>query len=340
MCLTLFNAMLKAGVDAHLIVLKKKCDYLIDDSTNIHFLFDDDKVRLYSVFVQKRAASRLKKLLKQLGSFDGYFSNLDYSHAVLSRTELPNSFFVVHNSIEQTLKMHRRLGPIKYWRKRRAINRLNGKELITVSEGIKQEILDSHVITAKSITTIYNPIDLDELVEQSNQQDSEVPCQPYILFMGRIAKQKRVDNLLRAFSHLKSEVSLVVLTSNLKKLNKLVAKYVTDRERVMGINFKQNPYPLVRNAKALVLSSDFEGLGMVLIEALACGTPAVSTDCPHGPNEILTGELARFLAPVNNPRTLAEKIDQAIGYNVTSPEILEKVKVDHVVSQYLKLLDL
>lgn len=337
-CLTLFEAMLARGVNAHLIVLKRKFEYDLPDTKNIHFIFDNENIRLYSYFVQKRAAKQLNELVSEIGPFDAIFSNLDFAHAVLAKSNLPNCFYVVHNSIEKTLETHRRLGPIKYWRKKRAINHLNGKRLITVSEGIKREIINAKTISPIDVHVIYNPIDLEQLLNDSNKPDDEVPDRPYILFMGRIAKQKRVDILIQAFQFVKTDVDLVILTSNLKKLNKVIAKHNHANKRVIGLNFKQNPYPIVKNAQALVLSSDFEGLGMVLIEALACGTPAVSTDCPHGPNEILTGDLGQFLAPVGNPEKLAEKIDLAIGYKLMHPEILEKVKLDRVFDSYLDLI--
>jgi len=337
-CLTLFEAMLARGVDAHLIVLKRKLEYDLPESKNIHFIFNNDKLRLYSYFVQKRAARKLNELVAQLGSFDALVSNLDFSHAVLAKSELQNCFYVVHNSIEKTLETHRRLGPIKYWRKKRAINHLNGKRLITVSEGIKREIINAKTISPLDVHVIYNPIDLEQLIASSTLPDHEVPDRPYILFMGRIAKQKRVDILIQAFQFMKTDVDLVILTSNLKKLNKLIAKHNHADKKIIGLNFKQNPYPIVKNAQALVLSSDFEGLGMVLIEALACGTPAVSTDCPHGPNEILTGDLEQFLAPVGNPEKLAEKTDLAIDYEVNQPDILNKVTLNRVVESYLRLL--
>lgn len=337
-CLTLLYAMLDRGIDAHLIVLKRKCDYQIAQSNKIHFIFDDDKVRLYSTRVQKRAANRLIEISEEFAGFDTYISNLDYSHAVLARSNLSNCFYVVHNSIEMTLRTHRRLGPFKYWRKRRAINQLNGKRLITVSKGIKKEIENSSLIKAKDITTIYNPIELDQITKSSLEADNDIPSKPYIIFMGRIAKQKRVDILLKAFQHVKADVELVVLTSNLKKFDKLVKQYNSNNRTITGISFKQNPYPLVRAAQSLVLSSDYEGLGMVLVEALACGTSVASTDCPHGPNEIMTGELAGFLAPVNDPVKLASKIDASIEYKVKSAPFLAKVDASRVVEEYLKLV--
>jgi glycosyltransferase involved in cell wall biosynthesis len=72
--------------------------------------------------------------------------------------------------------------------------------------------------------------------------------------------------------------------------------------------FRANPLPYMREAAVVVLSSRFEGFGMVLVEALACGTPVVSTDCPHGPAEILDNGRFGQLTPVGDPEALAQAI--------------------------------
>jgi glycosyltransferase involved in cell wall biosynthesis len=88
----------------------------------------------------------------------------------------------------------------------------------------------------------------------------------------------------------------------------------------------------------LVLSSDYEGLPTVLIEALVLSTPVVSTDCPSGPSEILTSELSKYLTPVSNSGVLAKKIDHALTYY---PEItdtlIEKFAIKNIISEYIKL---
>lgn len=337
-CLTLFEAMWARKVDAHLIVLKRKCTYELSSRGNVHFLFDDGKLRLSRKSIQVKAAKELVALSEAIGSFAAVFSNLDICHAVVSLADLPNSYYVVHNSIEKSLQTQMRIAPWKYFKRLKAVSVLNGKDLICVSNGIRHEIENGSRISPKSIRTIYNPIDVEAIRKESELEDKDIPERPYIIYLGRIATQKRVDTLLQAFQLVESDVDLVVLTNNEKKLKKLVKKHNTKNKTIVGFNFKQNPYPLVKNSKALVLSSDYEGLGMVLIEALACGTPVASTDCPHGPNEILVNDLAQFLSPVGDPKKLAEKIDLAVNYQVTGPSILEKVSLDKVVDEYLSLL--
>ncbi len=336
-CITLYQGMKKLGVDAHLIVLKSRCEYELEENESVHFIFDSSKVRLYSRRIRKMAVERLNQLEEQLGRFDACYSNLDQTHQIVSESNLDNCYYVIHNSIDSSLSNHRRLGPIKYWRYRRAINSLNGKRLIAVSKGIQSEIESSKAIKAESVQTIYNPFDIPKIRLMSEEKDESIPARPYILFVGRIARQKRIDVLIKAFQLIEKDVDLLILTNNLKKLEKFKVRYNSHGKNIYGLSFKQNPYPLIKNAECLVISSDHEGLSTVLIESLICGTNIVSTNCPHGADEILTGELKQFLSAVGDVECLARNIDKSIGYALCEPEIIKEVKLENIVQQYLVL---
>jgi len=90
-----------------------------------------------------------------------------------------------------------------------------------------------------------------------------------------------------------------------------------------------------------VLSSDYEGLPTVLLEALAVNTKVVSTDCPHGPDEILTGPLSDFLVARRDPKALAEAIDKVLksDLKLSEADILSKVPASEIAQQYLNLAD-
>jgi glycosyltransferase involved in cell wall biosynthesis len=156
--------------------------------------------------------------------------------------------------------------------------------------------------------------------------------------VGRFAKQKRHDILFEALQNVSEGYKLVCLCRVSKKMTKLIKKMRLEH-RVMVTGFVQNPYTWIKQAELLVLSSDYEGLPTVLIEALACGTPVVSTNCPHGPDEIMTEALSEYLVPKREPEQLANKINQALNANidVSQSDILCKVQAKYIAQQYLAL---
>ncbi len=101
-----------------------------------------------------------------------------------------------------------------------------------------------------------------------------------------------------------------------------------------------NPYAYLARASLFVLSSRWEGLPTVLIEALCCGTPVVSTDCPSGPQEILRGGQFGRLVPVGDADALAQAIDAALADNAPSPptQSWQPYELKTIVHQYINLL--
>ena len=117
-------------------------------------------------------------------------------------------------------------------------------------------------------------------------------------------------------------------------------KYFNLCDRVMLLGWKNNPYPYIKSARLLVLTSDFEGLPTVLIEALSLNTPVVSTDCPCGPSEILQGKLSRFLVPLNDVKSLADAMSVALeNYPEIDQVLLNKFSVQSVCDKYLKIIN-
>lgn len=253
---------------------------------------------------------------------------------------MQNVYYIIHNSIHEELLRQKKLGPFAYRYLLKSKKNLSGKQLISVSKGIEKEINNSELIKPASVTTIYNPFDIDNIQQLALQPSASIPETSYVIHVGRLAKQKRHDVLFQAFKKVDPKYKLVLLTNNPKKAQKLAVKFGIDHRLILP-GFQENPYNWIKKAELLVLSSDYEGFGNVIAEALIVGTKVVSTDCPHGPNEILTGELAKYLVPRRNILRLAERMNNALNANIdlTCADILPQIAVEYIAKQYLALTE-
>jgi glycosyltransferase involved in cell wall biosynthesis len=195
--------------------------------------------------------------------------------------------------------------------------------IIAVSDGVADDLAASTGIPRTHITTIYNPVVTPQLQTKTLEPLDHpwfVPgAPPVLLSVGRLSRQKDFSTLLRAFARLRmtyaeQNVRLLVLGEGpqRRQLEALI------RQLGLGASvdlpgFVDNPFAYMARAAGFVLSSAYEGLPTVLIEALACGCPVVSTDCPSGPAEILRNGQDGQLVPVGNEAALAEALHRLLA---------------------------
>ena len=325
-----------------ILSLADNFEYAIPEQIKVESLFTDRASKVDRFWKINKSVAKLEAWFsnkqQDIGAIDLVLSNLDRSNNLLAKSTVKNVHFVMHNSVNAELARQKKLGPFSYRYLKKSKQNLNGKSLVCVSKGVEQEINQGDLITPSAITTIYNPFDLADIKRQSNEVNTAIPQSPYLIHVGRLAKQKRHDILFAAFAKLDKKYKLVLLCNKPVKAFKLAKEYGIEEQLIVP-GFEQNPYNWIKHAQALVLSSDFEGLPTVLIEALAVGTPVVSTNCTFGPSEILTGELANYLVPVGNSEELSAQIKQVLANkpNVENAEILQKVNAELVAQQYLAL---
>lgn len=191
--------------------------------------------------------------------------------------------------------------------------------IVAASEGIKADLVSNFGLPFKTIKVIYNPLDLEFIAGKSKKalepQEKVFFGQGEVLVTaGRLSRQKGQWHLLRAFAEVKKSrpgVKLVILGDG--ELREMLGNLVEDLQLVNAVllaGFRENPFKYVSKADLFVLPSLYEGFPNVLVEAMACKTAVLATDCPSGPREIL--------APASDFNYVAYDLEEA-EYGVLLP---------------------
>jgi glycosyltransferase involved in cell wall biosynthesis len=322
------------GVD--LILLERLIEHAVPDGISLHVVTPPGSTLGHGWLGKRVAAWRLARLWKQLDSrrpVDLTISTLPYCDEVVRLACLPRVRYRIANTLSAEIDLLARRDPAKA---RRRLDRYraiyDAQSLIAVSEGVAAD-LRQRVGLSADIATIHNPFDFERIRQLAGAPEPDLPGRPYVIHVGRFAPQKRHNLLLDAWKVAGLDMDLVLLTEPAPGLSRLIeAKGLAGRVTVAG--FRPNPYPWIAAAELLVLCSDHEGLPNVLVEALACGTRVVSTDCPSGPREILRGDLARWLAPMNDAAALAKCMRSALQEARPGPIDLDAFAAGAVAARY------
>jgi glycosyltransferase involved in cell wall biosynthesis len=330
------------GYRVDIIIMKNKVEYQIDNNLyNVHFLSETRYIStnklLNLIYFYKKMKHEIDKLESKNGNFHLFLSHSYDTDQLLKFFKKNNKFSVIHGTMSKYLKdwsfAKRQLFKFVY----------KNAKICGVSKGVKDDLLNIVGIKPSQINVIYNSFNL-ERIRQLSKKPMAFDNQ-YILYVGSINKIKRLDILIKAYKQANITQKLVILGGSNKysEYSQMIHKLVENldlNERVFFKKFIKNPYPFIKNASLLVVSSDHEGLPTVLIEALALNTMVVSTDCESGPSEILTDELSDFLTPVGDYYKLAEKIVKALDNPIKNFKKFSSAYDQKVIfNQYQKLIE-
>ncbi|MCC6932719.1 MAG: glycosyltransferase [Deltaproteobacteria bacterium] len=224
--------------------------------------------------------------------------------------------------------------------------------LVGCSRGVVASLIKENSYLQRKTTTIYNAILDDSIIAAAKQECPDLWLQkkskPVIVACGRLTKQKNFSSLIEAFKQVseKLDCRLLIIGSGPEQqgLEDLINKLQLS-ESAKILPFTKNPYCYFSRADVFVLSSLWEGLGNVLVEAMACKLPVISSDCPSGPAEIIENNVSGVLVPVNDSLALAQAILSVLRDKETAQKTTEAGRqraflfsAQASAEQYLKVL--
>ena len=344
------EALLQLGHHVSIVIYEDIVELEVDSRICIHRLNPAPRCRprFLSRLTDNQNVGLFKALLKRIEAEQGrvnlILSALPRMDRILSRIKDSRIHHVIHNPLSWQNGIRN-----NGWRKK--ISRIwhakriyDGRQIIAVSVGVGDDLVEFVKVRPAKIRTINNPFHFDRLAALAVKPftlPAGVLAKDYLLHIGAFTlKQKRQDVLIEAFarSGLQSKLVLLGKGKDEEKIRALIKSHGL-ADRVILAGFQENPFPWIRHARLLVLSSDYEGFGNVLLEAMVLGTPAVSTDCPTGPREIFSGSMRDCLVPIGDVQGLAAKMSY---FHKQPPHIdtesLRRFEASTVANEYLKLI--
>lgn len=205
-------------------------------------------------------------------------------------------------------------------------------KITACSNEIKRALISDFSIDKDRISVIYNPVDIGEIEKLSrkiishpffeNKEDKFV-----IVTAARLTIQKNQSLLIEAFASVRKEIPafLVILgEGELKTDLQTLVKNLGVEKYVDFVGYQKNMYSWTKRADLFVLSSNWEGFGNVIVEAMVCGVTVISTDCSAGPGEIITDRKNGLLVPVNDVRSMYKAILEVANNKELSNRLKEE----------------
>ena len=348
--INLGEELLKLGHSVTFVIYENTIEFDIDPRINVHNLnpLIHKGSRIFSRITDHKNVKLFNLLLGdielQYGRVDLILSSLPRMDRILSLIKDNRIFHIIGNplSMQSGIRKNKWYKKIsRIWHMKRMYD---GRKLIGMSHGIGDDLVKYVKVRPASFQAIYNPFDFDQIKSLAAlpfKLPKNLTSNDYLIHIGAFTiQQKRQDLLIEAFALSKLKCKLVLLGKGKdeEKIVDLIKKHgVTDQVVLAG--FQINPFPWIKHARLFVLSSDYEGFGNVLIEAMALGTPALSTDCPSGPGEIFINDMEDSLVKCGDAKALAEKMR---AFYLKPPHInkesLKRFEATTITKEYLGLI--
>lgn len=324
------------GIDVHLILMNDNIKYPVPEDVKIHFIEKSSSKEsgLKKLLKIPMLALRYSRLSKKIG--------LDISFSLLTRPNYINIISGFFNKRLDKLIISERAFPSLQYGYRGLSSKINRFLITTLypkpdliicnSRGNKQDLVDNFGIPEKIVKVINNPIDFDSIDQITPIEGVFDKAYFNMVSVGRLDQGKNHKLLINAISNFKN-VRLYILGDGVLRTdlqNLIQSKKLEDRVFLLG--FQPNPYTYLKNPDLFIFGSNHEGFPNVLLEAMACGLPILTTNCKSGPDEIMEYDKEEveslmmtdygILVPVNNEKLMQD----GIQHFISNPEYHLKCK--------------
>ena len=308
-CVNLANEWAKKH-EVHIVVLN------LDNDVNTHLL--DSSVKVHELGVSRLRYSALPMLKYIRKNRPGFMFIFGMEMAIilnkLKKLRLVDTKLVVRilNNVNISLAKEDNVSPVvENYLKRSQIQMQDMDVVIAQCKAMGKMLFDSKVVSGDKLKVIYNPVSSDliskvDVLRKGNKAQSN-----NITFIGRIDPQKQPDHLIRAFEKIKKELPEAILRlvgdgSLTEQIKKLVSDLNLDGSVIFD-GIRKDMENVYADCDVVVLTSQYEGMPNALIEAIGCGIPVVSYDCPIGPSEIIEDGVNGFIIDQDDTDEFAQK---------------------------------
>lgn len=322
LCQRIANVISQNGHDVTVAVARQGGSYECDLSSDVSFVVLSNGWLNSSTWRLMRSVRPLRRYIAN-NQPDVVFSLMDHVNVRLMRAlggldNPPPSVLSVHNNPK------RRFGNEASWRNRVLFWRMkrsypDADRVVAPSKGVAEHYQEMGLLREEQLSVIYNA-GVDDAVYEAQKEPlcSQTPPEdtPLLVACGSLTRQKGYPYLLDAFKKVRGRIGAELWILGEGDRRNEIETQIRElglEEAVTLLGFRENPFKFMAAADVFVLPSLWEGFGIVLVEAMACGTPVVATDCPHGPGEIITHEETGLLVPPANDDALSETLLRLLG---------------------------